>query len=107
MIAGKIKFLPETASTLRSHHAPAPGLAQPGSSTMPTQSSQARTSSTVQAIAERTSVGLPPLKMVLTHTENERRNNASKNVIRWHYTKDEIDVEMIVHRIIDHLNKES
>ncbi len=60
-----------------------------------------------QDFTERTRAALQPLKTALLPTEAERRNAAVKTVIRWRDAKAELDVEEIVHRIIDRLHRES
>lgn len=109
MIAGKIKFLPENPPAPLPLQTPAQSLTRVEKPPIskPALLPGAMTSGMPQAFAERTRAALLPLKIMLLQPEGERRNHTVKTVIRWRDAKDEIDVEEMVHRIIDHLKKES
>ncbi len=78
MTTGRIRFLPEYPAP------PAAGRAAP-------------------APAPEAVLGLPPIRMILAHGENEPRSKMLPPFIRWLEPREEIDVEQLVHRIIDHL----
>jgi hypothetical protein len=53
-------------------------------------------------------LGLPPLKMVLVHAENERAHTAAQSLSPTGHTrtKEEKPTEEVVLRIIEHLEKD-
>ncbi len=109
MIAGKIKFLPENPPTPPPSYTPARSLAQlekPASSKSGLPQRRLAGGST-QGFTEGTGAALQPFKTLLPQPAADQRNNTRKTVIRWRAAKDEIDVEEIVHRIIDRLHREA
>ncbi len=51
-------------------------------------------------------LGMPPLKMVLVHAEDERRNAAAKPIRRPRKSKEQIEKEKAILRLIERLNEE-
>ncbi len=109
MIPGKIKFLPVNPPTPLPPFTPARSLTRVGkpASSKPGVSSPAIAEASSGEFAERTRAALQPLKTVLLQSEAEHRNNNGKTVIRWRDAGNELEVEEIVHRIIDRLHRES
>lgn len=109
MITGKIKFLPENPPAPFPSDAPARSFPQVGKPVFskPGASSPFMGGASSQDFTERTRAALQPLNTALLPSEAERRNTAVKTVIRWRDEKAELDVEEIVHRIIDRLHRES
>ncbi|MBI5842487.1 MAG: hypothetical protein HZB19_20555 [Chloroflexi bacterium] len=56
----------------------------------------------IHSTSLRTGLGLPPLKMVLVHAENDRANAAAKPVTK---SKKALTREEAVMKIIEHLTK--
>ncbi len=54
----------------------------------------------------RASLGMPPLKMVLVHAEDERRNAAAKPIRRPRKSREQIEKEKAILRLIERLNEE-
>ena len=53
-------------------------------------------------IYESESLGLPPLKMVLVHAGNEAQNEVANSIFE-DKTKEQLDKEQAVRKIIQHL----
>jgi hypothetical protein len=50
-------------------------------------------------------LGLPPLQMILVHTKNDPRDAVAQALPRPRRTKEQIEKEKIVLKLIEHFNK--
>ena len=51
-------------------------------------------------------VGLPPLKMILVHTDNERQNQAAQTIFESSDAKEKREKQKAIKKLIKHLNEE-
>ncbi|HEY9152451.1 MAG TPA: hypothetical protein VIN60_06155 [Anaerolineales bacterium] len=51
-------------------------------------------------------LGLPPLRMVLIHAENERQNEAAQTILESPEAKDKREKQKAIKKLIQHLNDE-
>jgi len=51
-------------------------------------------------------IGLPPLKMVLVHTDNNRRNQSAQTVFESPDAKEKREKQKAIKKLIQHLNEE-
>ena len=58
---------------------------------------------TYQSVA----LGLPPLKMVLVHTENERQNESAQTILEASDVIEKRKKQKAITKLIEHLNEES
>jgi hypothetical protein len=49
-------------------------------------------------------LGLPPLKMVLVHAENERQNKAAQTILESPEAKEKRERQRAIRKLIKHLN---
>jgi hypothetical protein len=54
---------------------------------------------------ESVTLGLPPLKMVLVHTDKERAQRAAKKTVAPHKSQKDLDNLKAVIKLIDHLTE--
>jgi hypothetical protein len=51
-------------------------------------------------------LGLPPLKMVLVHAENERQNKNAQTILESPEAKEKREKQQAIRKLIRHLNDE-
>jgi hypothetical protein len=51
-------------------------------------------------------LGLPPLKMVLVHAENERKNETAQTILESPEAKEKRERQQAIRKLIKHLNGE-
>ena len=51
-------------------------------------------------------IGLPPLKMVLVHADNERQNEAAQTILESPEAKEKREKQKAIVKLIKHLNDE-
>jgi hypothetical protein len=51
-------------------------------------------------------LGLPPLKMVLVHAENERKNETAQTILESPEAKEKRERQRAIRKLIKHLNGE-
>jgi len=51
-------------------------------------------------------LGLPPLKMVLVHAENERQNKSAQTILESPEAKEKREKQQAIRKLIRHLNDE-
>ena len=55
---------------------------------------------------QSTTLGMPPLKMVLVHTDNDRQNEAAQTILESPEAKEKREKQKAIVRLIKHLNEE-
>ena len=55
---------------------------------------------------QSTTLGVPPLKMVLVHTDNDRQNQAAQTIFESPEAKDKREKQKAIKKLIQHLNDE-
>ena len=50
-------------------------------------------------------LGLPPLKMVLVHAENDRQNETAKTILESPEAKEKRERQKAIRKLIKHLNE--
>ena len=55
---------------------------------------------------QSTTLGVPPLKMVLVHAENDRQNRAAQTILESPEAKEKRETQKAIARLIQHLNDE-
>ena len=55
---------------------------------------------------QSTTLGVPPLKMVLIHAKNDRQNRAAQTILESPEAKDKRETQKAIARLIQHLNDE-
>ena len=55
---------------------------------------------------QSTTLGLPPLKMVLVHADNERQNEAAQTILESAEAKEKREKQKAIVKLIKHLNED-
>jgi hypothetical protein len=55
---------------------------------------------------QSTTLGVPPLKMVLVHAKNDRQNKAAQKILESPEAKEKRETQKAIARLIQHLNDE-
>jgi len=55
---------------------------------------------------QSTTLGVPPLKMVLVHAENDRQNRAAQTILESPEAKEKREKQKAIVKLIKHLNDE-
>ncbi len=55
---------------------------------------------------QSTTLGVPPLKMVLVHADNYRQNEAAQTILESREAKEKREKQKAITRLIKHLNDE-
>ncbi len=55
---------------------------------------------------QSTTLGLPPLKMVLVHADNERQNEAAQTILESPEAKEKREKQKAIVKLIKHLNED-
>ena len=55
---------------------------------------------------QSTTLGVPPLKMVLIHAKNDRQNRAAQTILESPEAKDKRETQKAIARLIQYLNDE-
>ena len=55
---------------------------------------------------QSTTLGMPPLKMVLVHADNERQNEAAQTILESPEAKEKREKQKAIVKLIKHLNEE-
>ena len=55
---------------------------------------------------QSTTLGVPPLKMVLVHAKNDRQNRAAQTILESPEAKEKRETQKAIVKLIQHLNDE-
>ena len=55
---------------------------------------------------QSTTLGMPPLKMVLVHADNDRQNETAQTILESPEAKDKREKQKAITKLIKHLNDE-
>jgi hypothetical protein len=55
---------------------------------------------------QSTTLGVPPLKMILVHADNDRQNNAAQTILESPEAKEKREKQKAITKLIKHLNDE-
>ena len=55
---------------------------------------------------QSTTLGVPPLKMVLIHAKNDRQNRAAQTILESPEAKEKRETQKAIVKLIQHLNDE-
>ena len=55
---------------------------------------------------QSTTLGVPPLKMVLVHAKNDRQNKAAQKILESPEAKEKRETQKAIVKLIQHLNDE-
>ena len=55
---------------------------------------------------QSTTLGMPPLKMVLVHAKNDRQNEAARTILESPEAKEKRETQKAIVKLIKHLNDE-
>jgi len=55
---------------------------------------------------QSTTLGLPPLKMVLVHADNDRQNESARTILESPEAKEKREKQQAIVKLIKHLNDE-
>ena len=55
---------------------------------------------------QSTTLGVPPLKMVLVHAKNDRQNKAAQKILESPEAKEKRETQKAIVKLIKHLNDE-
>ena len=55
---------------------------------------------------QSTTLGVPPLKMILVHADNDRQNESAQTILESPEAKDKREKQKAITKLIKHLNDE-